>query len=163
MNAKIQSAFETATDLRARIADRLQSMDPLPRKTFESLALFVILGTIYSVYLQALWSIPICRNVSLDFAYVLVLLKFLVLTGWPFALMALLDETWASNDAGRVFLATFITTNAFWMHKYSHTFCPFSFAFEIFPYIFSAMVAHAIGSRRQPSHAARITVEDYPF
>ena len=151
MNIKSHFDFETATGLRGRITERIQSIEPLRRKALESLGLLMILGIIYSVYLRELWSVPVCRDVALDFSYLLVLLKFLVLTGWPFALMAFLDETWSSKDAGRVFLAAFITTNAFWMHKYHHRFCPFSFAFEIFPYVFSASVAHAIGAWRPAS------------
>jgi hypothetical protein len=113
--------------------------------------LFVILGTIYSFYLQKLWSVPACADVVIDVSYGLVLLKFIVLTGWPFALLPFLDETWTSKDAGRVFLVAFVTTNVFWMHKYHHNFCPFSFAFEVFPYVFSAIVGNATGTFR-PHH-----------
>ncbi len=140
------------------MAERLQSLEALRRKVLESVVLFLVLATIYSVYLKALWSIPACRYIDLDFAYLLVLLKFLALTGWPFALVAFLDNTWSSKDAGRVFLAAFITTNAFWMHHYHHSFCPFSFAFEIFPYVFSAVVGHALGAWRLTS---RTTTESY--
>lgn len=155
MNINIQSAFGAAIGLRARIVGRLQNVDPLRRKLLQSAAMLVVLGTIYSVYLQALWSIPECRVIVLNLAYLLVLLKFVALTGWPFALMAFLDETWSSKDAGLVFLAAFISTNTFWMHKYHHAFCPYAFAFEIFPYVFSATVGQAIGSR---SHMLRLTV-----
>ena len=75
-----------------------------------------------------------------------MLLQFLVLTGWTCALLAFLDDTWRSKDAGGIFLAAFLATNAYWMHKYHHSFCPYSFAFEIFPYVFSASVGHAIGA-----------------
>ncbi len=157
MNLRIQPAFGAAIGLRARIAERIQNIEPLQRKVLESLGLLLILGIIYSVYLQELWSIPVCREVALDFAYLMVLLKFLVLTGWPFVLLACLDDTWSSKDAGRVFLAAFLATNAYWMHKYHHSFCPYSFAFEIFPYVFSASVGHAIGARTQ---SFRRPVED---
>jgi hypothetical protein len=158
MSNKIQSVFEAAIGLRTRIADRIQGVEPLPRKALESLGLFLVLATIYSFYLKELWSVPTCQEITFDFGYLLRIVKFLFLTGWPFALLALLDDTWSSKDAGRVFLASFIATNAFWMHHYHHMFCPFSFAFVIFPYVFGAMVGNAIGSWTQTSRGA---VEEY--
>jgi hypothetical protein len=146
MNAKVQDAFASAIGLRSRMVDRIQEVEPWRRKVVESVGLLLVLGIIYSVYLKALWSIPVCRVVELDAAYLLVLLKFLMLTGWPFALLAFLDDSWRSKDAGRIFLAAFLTANAYWMHKYHHSFCQYSFAFEIFPYVFSALVGHAIGA-----------------
>ena len=124
----------------------------------ESVSLALVLVIIYSVYLKALWSIPVCRDVVLDFSYLLVLLKFLALTGWPFALLAFLDDTWTSKDAGRVFFVAFVSTNWFWMHHYHHAFCPYAFAFEIFPYVFSAVVGHAIGAWAQ---RPQVTMEKY--
>lgn len=123
-------------------------MDPLPRKAMESAILFVVLGTVYSIYLKSLWSVPACDYIQLDLSLVPVLLKFLLCTGWPFMLLAILDETWTSKDAGHVFLAIFTVTNLFWMHWYHHTFCPFSFATQMFPYVFGASVGHAIGAWR---------------
>ncbi len=145
MNIMIQSAFQTTLAQRALIAQRLWCIEAFPRKAMESAALFVVMGMIYSVYLKALWSIPACTEVELNLSLVPILLKFLVFTGWPFALMAWLDETWTSKDAGRVFLVVFSTANLFWMHRYHHAFCPFSFATEMFPYVFGASVAHTIG------------------
>jgi hypothetical protein len=122
MNLKIQSAFETATRLRVRMAGRIQGIEPLRRKILESLCMLLILGTIYSAYLRPFWSAPVCIVVNFNFASLLVLLKFSAVAGWPFALMAFLDETWSSKDAGRVFLAAFPATNALWMHKYHRFF-----------------------------------------
>jgi hypothetical protein len=160
MNMKNQFAFETAKGLRARMVERIQNLEPFKRIALESVGLLLILGTVYSFYLRALWSVPTCREVVINLGYSLVLLKFLAFTGWPFALVAFLDETWSSQNAGRVFLTAFITTNTFWMHKYHHQFCPFSFAFEIFPYVFSAAVGHAIGAWRQ---TRRSPAEDFTF
>ena len=147
----IHSVFATMIGLRARIAKRIERIEPLRRKLGEYAVLFAVLVTVYSFPLQKLWSVPACADVVIDISFGLVLLEFLVFTGWPFALLPLLDETWNSKDAGRVFLVAFITTNAFWMHKYHHNFCPFSFAFEVFPYVFAAIVGNAFGTFR-PHH-----------
>jgi hypothetical protein len=77
-----------------------------------------------------------------------MMLKFFVFTGWPFAVLAFFDSTWRSKDAGNVFLASYITTNVFWYFKTGCGFCIFAAWFRIVPYILCAWLAHGLGALR---------------
>jgi hypothetical protein len=154
MNIEFPTGKEFKT-LRARFAEKIESIGVPRKKALEYLALFVVLGTIYYCDLTRDWkNSRACPDQVIMFSELpVIMLKFLAFTAWPFALVAGLDPTWRSKDAGNVFLAAYVAANVLWFHKTGCGFCVFAASFRIIPFVFCAMIAHGLGAWR---HRARV-------
>jgi hypothetical protein len=117
------------------------------KKALEYLGMFVLLTVVYYCYFvrdaQVNASSPVIKIEPGQLIPLMV--RFLVLTSWPFTLMAFFDSTWRSKDAGNVFLYAWLATNVLWYHKTGCAFCIFAAAFHIIPYLLCACVAHGFG------------------
>jgi hypothetical protein len=145
---KLRSSIEAIKKFPARMAGKVGAMGLLQRKALEYTVLFIALWLIYSIYLKSSLQNTACAVINVNLALLPVMLKFLFFTGWPFALLAGLDRTWNSKNAGHVFLAAYISTNIFWIHRYGGLFCPFSLPLRLLPYILGAVIGHKVGSWR---------------
>jgi hypothetical protein len=150
MIARLHSGVVTLRTIQAWLTEKIEFLGPFWKRAIEYTAMFTALWIIYSSRIKGSNR---CIAITFDFAFTLQVVKFFLLTGWPFALVACLDTTWRDKDAARVFLAAYIATNVFWIHAGRCGFCPYSAPFLMFPYILSALAGHRIGSWR---HAARI-------
>jgi hypothetical protein len=150
MNNDSSADGEMPKTLPARLAEK---MGVSPKKAWEYLALFVVLGTIY--YCDLTWarnnSLSCPDQVILFSELPLIFIKYFLYTAWPFALVAAFDPAWRSKDAGNVFLAAYVAANALWFHHTGCGFCVFAAAFRVIPFVFCAMIAHSLGAWRHRS------------
>lgn len=138
----------------ARLADKCVSIGVSPKKAAEYLGGFLMLTAIYYFYFVRDARENVCPpDETITFAQLGVLmLKFFICTSWPFVLVAFLDSEWSGKDAGNLFLAAYLFTNFLWYLKTGCAPCIFAASFRIIPYVFCAMMAHALGTAR---HRAR--------
>ena len=153
MNTDFSVDGELTKTLPARLAEKMESIGVSPKKALEYLALFAVLAIIYYCDLMRGWKQSLCSpdQVILFSELPVILLKHFVFTAWPFALVAGLDPTWRSKDAGNVFLAAYVVANVFWFRKTGCGFCVFAAAFRVIPFVFCAMIAHGLGTWRHGS------------
>jgi hypothetical protein len=150
MNTDLPAVGEMPKSFSSRLFEKLASLPASRKKALEYVGLFVVLTAIYYCYFVRGASANACgtdTEITLTQLGVLML-KFFVFTGWPFAVLAFFDSTWRSRDAGNVFLASYITTNVFWYFKTGCGFCIFAAWFRIVPYILCAWLAHGLGAVR---------------
>lgn len=132
----------------------LPDPQPLPResrnKTWQYLAVFGILTTIYFCYF--VWDARANACPPDDSITVTQLgwrmLRFFLLTSWPFAVIAAMNPDWSSRDAGNVFLGAIVMTNLLLYFKTGCAPCIFAAVFSVIPYVFCAMIAHGLGTIR---------------
>ena len=117
------------------------------KRALEYLGMFAVLTVIYYCYFvrdaMVNASSPIIEIAPGQLIPLMV--RFLVLTSWPFTLMAFFDPTWRSKDSGNVFLYAWLATNLLWYNKTGCAFCIFATSFHIIPYILCVWVAHGFG------------------
>jgi hypothetical protein len=150
MNSDFHSVGETPKTFLSGFYERIASLPASRRKALEYVGLFAVLTAIYY------WSFVrgVTTNVGSTDAEItlsqagVLMLKFFVFTGWPFAVLAFFDSTWRGRDAGNAFLASYIATNALWYFKTGCGVCIFSIWFRIIPYILCACLAHGVGALR---------------
>jgi hypothetical protein len=116
------------------------------QQPLQHLGLFVVLCLIYSSYLRDLLDSRDAAPVPLTFG---MILKFLLCTGWPFAVIAYIDDRWRALDCARAMSAAFVVCIVIWFYKYGVT-C--SRAPPIFFTLFfvSAALSHRIGTWHHP-------------
>jgi hypothetical protein len=117
------------------------------KKALEYLGMFVVLTVVYYCYFVRHATVNASSPViEIEPGQLIPLMvRFLVLTSWPFTLMAFFDPTWRSKDTGNVFLYAWLATNLLWYHKTGCAFCIFAAFFHIIPYMLCAWVAHGFG------------------
>ena len=160
-------------EIRQRIRDRLESsvatrLDELSEsflpKILPSLLLFIVLFATYQYYMGWLFgamvdsatgksSEPIVKDSMLQFP---ALLKFFLITGWPFAVLAFVFKDWNSTDAARVAFPTFAAVSAIELHHYGLNQCPRVLVLSV-PFLATAAIGHAIGAMRRPAKPFRVT------
>jgi hypothetical protein len=149
MNSGLPAERKTFKFIPERLAEELESRGVSPNKAFEYLVLFVALTAIYYFYFMRDWKPYICNPETLHpFDLPLLMLKFLIFTAWPFALVAAFDSNWSSKDAGNIFLAAYAAGCLLFLHKTGCGFCAFGMAVRAIPYVFCAWVAHGLGALR---------------
>ncbi|HEV3216792.1 MAG TPA: hypothetical protein VGZ27_13760 [Vicinamibacterales bacterium] len=77
------------------------------------------------------------------------LAKYCLISGAPFAVLAVVDRQWRSANAAPVALAAWVAVFWFISRKYGSNGCPLAFALFFIPLVFSALLAHRIGRLRQ--------------
>jgi hypothetical protein len=150
MNTNSNSGKDNVSALPAQIVGKFEALGESQKKAFEYLVLFIALSVCYSCYLKSSYHNASCSTspmvVSINMALLLPILKFLLINGWPCALLASLDGAWRGKDSAQVALATYAATNMFWIHKYGGNYCPYSVAFWLTPYSLSAVAGHGVGA-----------------
>jgi hypothetical protein len=124
-----------------------------PQKLFSYLALFFVLWAIYAAYFKAVLDMLIYNHDHGDIPLtpsVWNLLKFTVVEGWPFALIAFFSKSWSSTDAARVALAAFVAAEILWCNRLGLHYCPAGLVFSA-PLLASAAIGHALGAWRHRS------------
>jgi hypothetical protein len=154
MNTDLQIIGEIPKTFALRLYEKIVSLPPSRKKALEYLGLFALLTAIYYCYFVRGATVNACSaDTEITLSQLgLLMLKFLVFTGWPFTVLAFFDPTWRSKDAGNVFLASYVTTNVLWYYKTGCGFCIFAAWFRIVPYILCAWLAHGLGALRFRSH-----------
>jgi hypothetical protein len=153
MNTDVPDSGELPNTFPARLVEKMESIGVSPKKALEYLAMFVVLGVVYYCYLIHGWK----QNASNPDQIITlsdvpgILLKYFVVTAWPFALVAGLDPTWRSKDAGNVLLAAYVAAYVFWYHQTGCGFCLLAASFRTTPFILSALIAHSLGAWRHRS------------
>jgi hypothetical protein len=150
MNSESHALAESPKTFFSGFHEKLASLPASRKKALEYVGLFVVLTAIYYCYFvrdAATNAGSADAEMTLSQAGALML-KFFVFTGWPFALLAFSDSTWRGKDAGNVFLASYIATNALWYFKAGCGVCIFATWFRIIPYILCACLAHGVGALR---------------
>jgi hypothetical protein len=153
MNTDFPAGDELPKTFPARLAWKIESFGVSPKKAWEYLALFVVLGTIYYYDLNRGYQPGACapeRDIYFS-DLPLIFLKYFLYTAWPFAIVAAFDPTWRSKDAGNVFLAAYVGANVVWFHHTGCGFCILAASFRTIPLVFSAMIAHKLGNWRHRS------------
>ncbi len=132
------------------LASRVTVSSKSRNKTWQYLAVFSVLTLIYFCYF--VWDARANACPPEDSISVAQLgwrmLRFFLLTSWPFAFAAAMNPDWSSRDAGNVFLGAFFVTNLLWYFKTGCAPCIFAAAFSVIPYVFCAMIAHGLGTVR---------------
>jgi len=153
MNTDLRALGESPKTFLLGIYEKMASLPESRKKALEYVGLFAVLTAIYYCYFVRGAAANACSpdtEITLTQLGVLML-KFFVFTGWPFAILAFFDSTWRSKDAGNVFLASYVTTNVLWYFKTGCGFCIFAAWFRIVPYILCAWLAHGLGALRYRS------------
>src|SRR5580658_2578381 len=149
MNTKAQSGKETLSAFQAAMAEKFGAMGEFQKKAFEYLILLFVLSIVYSIYLSSSLDRTSCPNqpsiVYFDLSLLLPVLKFLLTTGWPCAVLASVDATWRGKDSAYVSLFTYAATNVFWIHHYGGGYCIYCVIFGLVAYTFSAGIGHGMG------------------
>jgi len=153
MNTDTPAGGDMPKTLPARLAVKIESIGVSPKKTLEYLAMFVVLGTIYYYDLNRGYQQGAATpDRVITFSELpLIFLKYFLYTAWPFAIVAALDPTWRSKDAGNVFLAAYIAANVVWFHHTGCGFCIFAASFRTIPFVTGAIIAHKLGAWRHRS------------
>jgi len=150
MSTNFDSSKDSLNPFQALMADQPGDGGEFRKRLWEYPSLFFILSLCYSWYLKDSLNQAGCSSggieIDFDFALLLAIVKFVLLTGWPCALVAMLDSTWRSKDAWPVVLSTYLATCAFWIHKYGGGYCPKCVIFGLVGYLFSASIGHEIGA-----------------
>ncbi len=142
MNTELHAAAETPKTILAWL-----KLSVSRKKALEYLGMFALLTVIYYCYFVRDAGINDSSPV-MDVTYsqvAVIMVRFFVLTSWPFTLMSFFDSTWRSKDAGNVFLFSWIATNLLWYHQTGCAFCIFAASFKVIPYALCAWVAHGLG------------------
>lgn len=150
----MNTEFRTENDLSGSAAPGLtgvlETFGLSPKKALQYLAVITTLTVIYFCYFvrdaKANACPPEQTITFMELGWLMV--KFLVLTSWPFAVIAALESEWNGKDAGRVFLAAYGITNVLWYFKTGCAPCIFAAAFQIIPYTLCALLAHGLGTLR---------------
>ncbi|MGH7941073.1 MAG: hypothetical protein ACREFR_08395 [Limisphaerales bacterium] len=148
MDTNLQAADELAKTFVTVIHEKVASMGAFQKKVLKYPGMIGLLTVIYYCYhvRDAMACEP---NVALTLSQLgALMLKFLLFTAWPFALMSFFDSSWRSNDAGNVFLISYVITGIIWYHKTGCGFCIFAASAHLIPYVFCAWTAHGLGSLR---------------
>lgn len=148
MNTDLHAADESPKSFLAGVQERLASIGLSRKKALEYTGMIALLTVIYYCYYVR--DAKACEpDLELTFSLMgMLMLKFLVFTGWPFALMAFFDSSWRSKDAGNVFLVSYIITDVIWYHKTGCGFCIFAASVRLIPYVLCAWIAHGLGALR---------------
>ncbi|MFO1487695.1 MAG: hypothetical protein U1F65_04380 [Verrucomicrobiota bacterium] len=150
MNTEFQARDPLAALLPGWFTNACASIDVSPKKAVEYLGLLALLTGIYYCYFVRDAKLAMCPpDETISFGELGgLMLKFFLLTSWPFAVVACCDAEWDAKDAGNIFLAAYLLTNVLWYFKTGCAPCIFAAAFRIIPYVFCAMIAHGLGSVR---------------
>ena len=154
MNTNFPAGRELPQKLPARLVAKIESLGVSPKKAMAYLAMFVVLGTIYYCDLMRGYQQSACNTTERVVYFSdlpLIFLKYFLYTAWPFAIVAALDPTWRSKDAGNVFLAAYIGANVVWFHHTGCGFCILAASCRILPLAFGALIAHKLGCWRHRS------------
>src|SRR5919109_3050269 len=114
------------------------------RSISECVGLFVVLLVTYALYMQ---SVVDAGNATVPPDLLRPLLKFCLISGAPFAVLAFADRDWASELAAPVALSAWATVFGYFAYKYGPV-VPTECALLFLPLMLSALTAHAIGARR---------------
>jgi hypothetical protein len=133
------------------IKDRLATFDenhPTMRRVLQYGGLFVTLMIIYAIYLQGIIEGMIENGPDeiMPGDLVWALVKFCLISGAPFAVVAYADREWERENVAPVALAAWVAVFGYCARKYGVA-CPAAFALFFLPLVFSAIVAHKIGRR----------------
>jgi hypothetical protein len=109
-------------------------------------AMFVVLSLIDFTYLQAFTAPGDSGTVVLELPQIA---KFVFLTAWPFAAMAVVDDRWSGEDGARIAIAAFITPAAYWFAQCGVG-CLAAIMAAFVPFVASAAIGHAIGAWHRP-------------
>ena len=114
------------------------------RTIVQSAALFLVLVVVYGIYLHGV----VAGMASGQTEYTLgelmwPLAKYCLISGAPFAVLALLDPAWGSENAAPVALVAWIVVFQYISQKSGGT-CPKTFALFFVPLVVSALAAHTI-------------------
>ena len=150
MNSESHVLTESSKTFLSGFNQKMASLPASRKKALEYVGLFAVLTAIYYCYfvrgsMANAGGTDTEMTLSQAGAF---MLKFFVFTGWPFAILAFSDSTWRGKDAGNVFLASYIASNALWYFKTGCGICIFATWFRIVPYILCACLAHGIGALR---------------
>lgn len=149
MNIESQSGKVTPSAFQVSMAEKIGAVGEFQKKAFEYLILFLVLSIVYSIYLSSSLDRTSCPNqpsiVYFDLSLLLPVLKFLLITGWPCAVLAAVDATWRGKDSAYVSLFTYATDNVFWIHHYGGGYCIYCVIFGLVAYTFSAGIGHGMG------------------
>ena len=155
MNTNSPSGKANFIALPMLLTEKFGAMGEFQKRALEYLAVFIALSLCYSYYLKDTLDRTSCPaspvEIHLDLALLVPIIKFLLFTGWPCALIAVLDSSWRSKDSGRVVLATYAATNVFWIHKYGGIYCPYCVLYWLLAYLSSASFGHGVGAWHRAS------------
>jgi hypothetical protein len=113
------------------------------RTVLQSAALFAVLVVVYGVYLRgAVASMAVQSEYTLD-ELMWPLLKYGLISGAPFALLALVDPGWESEHAAPVALGAWGVAFQYVSRQSGGT-CPKTFALLFIPLVLSALAAHTV-------------------
>jgi len=113
------------------------------RRIVQSAGLFLVLVLVYGVYLHgAVASMAVQSEYTLD-ELMWPLLKYGLISGAPFALLALFDPAWESEHAAPVALVAWIVAFEYISRQSGGT-CPKIFALLFVPLVLSALAAHTV-------------------
>jgi hypothetical protein len=126
--------------------DRLDGSGVSIPKAASYAALFTVLSLIDFRYLQAFLDPSASGPVVLELPEIV---KFVFLTAWPFAAIAVADDRWSSKDGARIAVGAFVAPAAFWFSKCGVS-CLGSVTVLFFPFVLSAVIGHAIGAWHRP-------------
>jgi hypothetical protein len=150
-------ARELLDTAKERLLLQLEDRGITPQKFFTYLALFFVLWAIYAAYFKAVLDManynPDHGGTPLTLS-VWNVLKFMVVEGWPFAVVAFFCKSWRSADAARVALAAFVAAEILWCHRLGLNYCPAGLVLCA-PLLASAAIGHALGAWRHRNASNR--------
>ena len=134
------------------LSERWAELGIARRKAFPYLGLFCFLLVIYSIsipsYVKFLAVEP-ARGYGFGEVMKPLLGSSLVLA-LPFGVLAYFDETWRSSDAARVIIGAWVAVY-FGISAQHDKLCPMGAVIPLLPFIFSAQIAHTVGTFFQPA------------
>ena len=125
------------------------------RKAYQYLGLFCFLVIIYAIRLSTYVKFSETATGDLGLGDLMKpLVGTCLISALPFAVLAYRDENWRSSDAAPVIVGAWLTVDTALSLQYARL-CPMETALPLFPFVLSALVAHALGTLCRRLNSAR--------
>ena len=150
-------------DSRLNPVERIKAL--LPENLFFAFLLFIVLFITYDYYVG--WILKQFVNISIGktdssileanidtWLKIPHLLKFFLITGWPYALLAFIDKDWRYKDASKIGSMAWLGAFLLLIHQYGLNACPLGVLGMGIPFFMSGCLAHALGTWRHSATTA---------
>lgn len=133
------------------LSERWAELGITRRKILQYFYLFWVLLVIYAICISSYYKFLMAEPAAVyGFGDIMrPLIGTSLVSALPFGALAYSDKTWRSGDAARVILGAWAVVYIGLSIQYAE-FCPMPVAIPLVPFIFSAQLAHTIGTLCRP-------------
>jgi hypothetical protein len=142
---------------------KLEDLGMTAQKAFVYLGFFLVLWMLYASYFKATLDAAVYQHEHGELPFTLSLwnvLKFTIVEGWPFAVVAFFYRSWNSADAARVAFVAFVAAEILWCNRLGLNYCPLGLVLML-PLLAAAAIGHVLGVWRRNA-SKRLTSSSLP-